>query len=310
MGHKNPDIDCLGSAIGIFKVCQVLQKPAHIVINEVTTNISKLYERLINLEEYKKEVFINNQEAEKLIDSRTLLVVVDVHKLTFVESKEVLFKSKKTVIFDHHRKSTESIEDAVLSYIEPYASSTSELVTELLQYVNEKVKLKPVEADALLGGITVDTKNFTVKTGARTFEAAAFLKRNGADSVRVHTLFQNKLKDYTARVNAVKDAEIFEENIAIAICTSDLENPSLIVAQAADELLSIVGIKSSFVMCKKGDGVSISARSLGDINVQLVMEKLGGGGHQTVSGAQIENVSLEEAKGKIKQAILEYLREE
>lgn len=310
MGHKNPDIDSLGSAIGVFKVCQTIGKRANIIINEVTLNIKELYERLIKLEEYKKGVFINNQYAENIIDNNTLLIVVDVHKTNFVEYPLLLSQSKKTVVFDHHRKSTDYIENAVLSYIEPYASSTSELITEMLQYIDERVNFKPVEADALLGGITVDTKNFTVKTGARTFEAAAFLKRSGADSVRVHTLFQNDMKAYKSRVTTVKDAEIFQGNLAISICPLDAENPSLIAAQAADELLNISGIQASFVMCKKDNGINISARSLGSINVQVIMEKLGGGGHQTVSGAQIDDIDIATARKKIKQTIIEYFKEE
>lgn len=310
MGHKNPDIDSLGSAIGVFKACQTIGKQAHIIINEVTSNIKELYDRLIKLDEYKKGVFINNQYAENIIDNNTLLIIVDVHKTNFVEYPLLLSQSKKTVVFDHHRKSTDYIENAVLSYIEPYASSTSELITEMLQYINERVNFKPLEADALLGGITVDTKNFTVKTGARTFEAAAFLKRSGADSVRVHTLFQNDMKAYKARVTTVKDAEIFQGNLAISVCPLDAENPSLTAAQASDELLSISGIQASFVICKKDNAINISARSLGSINVQVIMEKLGGGGHQTVSGAQISDIDITTAKKKIKQAIIEYFKEE
>lgn len=309
MGHRNPDIDSLGSAVGVFKICQAMGKRANIIVNDISTNIKELYQRLIKVEEYKKNVFINSKTAIEIIDNKTLVIVVDVHKTNFVEFTNILAHSKKIVILDHHRRSTECIENPVLSYIEPYASSTSELVTEILQYINERIDFKPVEADALLGGITVDTKNFTVKTGARTFEAAAFLKRVGADSVRVHTLFQNDLKSYRARVTTVKDAEIYKGNIAISVCPLDADNPGLIAAQAADELLSISGIKASFVMCQKGTNVSISARSLGNINVQVIMEKLGGGGHQTMSGAQLDNTDTSNARKKIKQAVSEYFKE-
>ncbi len=309
MGHRNPDIDCLGAAIGVFKICQSTGKSANIIINEISTNIKELYKRLIELDEYKTSVFINNQIADEIVDDKTLIVIVDVHKTNYVEYPPILSKSKKIVIFDHHRKSTEYIQNPVLSYIEPYASSTSELITEILQYINEKINLKPQEADALLGGITVDTKNFSVKTGARTFEAAAFLKRHGADSIRVHTLFQNDMVSYIARVTTVKEAEIFKDNIAIAICPSDIENPSLISAQAADELLNISGVDASFVLCQRGNGVSISARSLGTINVQVIMEQLGGGGHQTASGAQINNIDINKTKEKIKTTILNYFKE-
>lgn len=309
MGHRNPDIDSLGSAIGIFKACQTMGKRANIIINEVSTNIKVLYQKITKLEEYKKEVFINSKIADELVNDKTLLIIVDVHRSSYVEYPAILNKIKKIVVLDHHRRSTESVENPVLSYIEPYASSTSELVTEILQYFNERLDFKPIEADALLGGITVDTKNFTVKTGARTFEAAAFLKRIGADSVRVHTFFLNDMKSYRDKVTTVKDAEIFKNNIAISLCPLDAENPSLTAAQAADELLSISGIKASFVMSQKGNSINISARSLGNINVQVIMEKLGGGGHQTISGAQLNNVDTITARKRIKQAILEYFNE-
>ncbi len=215
------------------------------------------------------------------------------------------------MLFDHHRKSTtDFIEQAVLIYHEPYASSTAELVTEMIQHFGKKIKLKPIEADALLAGITVDTKNFCVKTGAITFEAAGFLRRNGADSIRVRLLFQNDMDTYKAKATAVRDAEIFMENIAISVCPSNVENSALTAAQAADDLMNVTGIKASFVCCKVGDMIYISARSFGEINVQRIMEKLGGGGHFTVSGAQLKDCTLEEAKEKIRGAIEEYLKEE
>lgn len=310
MGHRNPDVDCLGAAIGVFKACQTMGKCANIIVNEITTNISELYKRLISIDRYKKNVFIDSQHAESIVDSKTLLIIVDVHKKNLVEYPQILQKTNKIVVLDHHRMSAEYISNCVLSYIEPYASSTSELVTEILQYLNEKIEFEAVEADALLGGITVDTKNFAVKTGARTFEAAAYLKRVGADSVRVHSLFQNNIKSYRDRVDTVKNAEIFRKNMAISVCPIDAENPSLTAAQAADELLTISGIKASFVISQKNKRVSISARSMGDINVQVIMEKLGGGGHQTVSGAQLNNTDIDAVKSKIKDAILDYFKEE
>ncbi len=217
---------------------------------------------------------------------------------------------KKIVVFDHHRKSTDFIEKAVLIYHEPYASSTCELITEMIQYFGEKIKLKPLEADALLAGITVDTKNFCAKTGAITFEAAAFLRRHGADSVRVRLLFQNDMAAYQAKASAVKDAKMIYENIAFTVCPSDVENSILTAAMAADDLLNITGVKASFVCCLLEDTVYISARSLGEINVQLIMEKLGGGGHMTISGAQLYHCTIEQAEQKLKQAIEVYLKEE
>lgn len=218
--------------------------------------------------------------------------------------------AKKIVVFDHHRKSTDFIEQAVLIYHEPYASSTSELITEMIQHMDKKVKLLQIEADALLAGITVDTKNFCVKTGAMTFESAAFLRRNGADSIRVRLLFQNDMDAYKAKATAVRDAELFRDHIAISVCPSDVENSTLTAAQAADDLMNVTGIQASFVCCKVDDTVYISARSFGEINVQRVMEKLGGGGHLTVSGAQLTDCTVEEAKEKVRAAIEEYLEEE
>ena len=217
---------------------------------------------------------------------------------------------KKIVLFDHHRKSPDAIDNAVLTYHEPYASSTAELITEMIQHIGKKVKLKSIEADALLAGITVDTKNFAVKTGAITFEAAGYLRRNGADSIRVRMLFQNDIGSYKAKATAVRDAELFHGNMAISVCPSNVENSMLTAAQAADDLMNVIGIKASFVCCKVGDLVYISARSFGEINVQRIMEKLGGGGHFTVSGAQLKDCTEEEAKEKIKAAIEEYLKEE
>ncbi|NLK38149.1 MAG: hypothetical protein GX299_08725, partial [Epulopiscium sp.] len=210
----------------------------------------------------------------------------------------------------HHRKSTDFIDNAVLIYHEPYASSTCELITEMIQYFGEKIKLKPIEADALLAGITVDTKNFSMKTGAITFEAAAFLRRNGGDSIRVRKLFQNDILSYKIRATIVKNAEIFQDKFAISVCEEEGEDALLVTAQAADELLNIKGVTASFVCCPKGDTIYISARSFGEINVQLIMEKLGGGGHLSVSGAQVHSTSIEEVTTQLKNAIEQYIEED
>jgi len=308
MGHKNPDFDSLGATIGIMKACRMFEKPANIVLNEVTPTIKELYDRLTALEEYRENVFINSQEAQNRITHNTLIVVVDVYRRTLVECPEILDKNVKIVVFDHHRRNADSIENTVLNYIEPYASSTCELITEVLQYIDENVRFKPTEADALLGGITVDTKNFVIKTGARTFEAAAFLKRNGADSIRVRTLFQEPISEYEAKSLTVKSAEFLEHGIAISICPAELENPTLIAAQAADELLSIVDVKASFVLCDTGESVYISARSLSEINVQVLMEQMGGGGHQTVAAAQIRDKNIHEAVEWLKEILQEYFK--
>jgi c-di-AMP phosphodiesterase-like protein len=213
------------------------------------------------------------------------------------------------VVIDHHRRGADYLQEAVLTYHETYASSTCELVTEILQYIEEKIKLKPIEAEALYAGIVVDTKNFTFKTGVRTFEAAAFLRRQGVDTVTVKQLFQNDIDTYINVSNTVKDAEIFMENIAVSLCSPIVKNCTLISAQAADQLVNLSGVKAAFVMSVVSGGISISGRSSGDVNVQMILEKLGGGGHMTVAGAQLQGVSVEEAKKQLKDAIMEYMED-
>lgn len=308
MGHANPDMDCLGSAIGIAKIVMAHGKPCHIVLGEGIKNIKQMYERIIERDEYK-EIFIKPEAALEDVKPGTLLVIVDVHRPSFLECLELAKCIKKVVVFDHHRKSAEFLENTVLTYHEPYASSTSELITEMLLYMKAPVNLSPVEADALLSGITVDTKNFMFKTSARTFEAAAFLKRNGADSIRVRILFQNDMEAYKAKAIAVNSAERYDDIMAISVCPANVENPSLTTAQSADELLNISGIQASFVVCGEDNVVLVSARSLGKINVQLIMEKLNGGGHQTAAGAQLIDATTDEAIAKLKQAIDEYMNE-
>lgn len=309
MGHKNPDVDCLGAAIGVYRAAQLLGKKAYIVLNEPTSAIKTVYDKILESGEYEEKIFLNSIEAIGHTGEKTLVVVVDVHRPSYTECPELLELSKNIVVFDHHRRSAEFIDNAVLTYLEPFISSTCEMIAEILQYIVDKVKLKPIEADILLAGITIDTKNFVFKTGVRTFEAAAFLRRNGADSTRVRMLFQNDMESYQARAAAVKDARIYRKNMAISIAPSDLKNGAVIAAQAADELLNISGIKASFVMCSIKNDVMISARSLGDINVQLIMEKLGGGGHQTVAGAQFSEVPIDEVYDQLIEAIDEYLEE-
>lgn len=307
MGHKNGDLDSLGSSIGIYAIARDVGKDCQIVIDNISVGIKRLYQRIQEKNNYD-EMFVSGEEALEKITDKTLVVIMDTHRQSMVENVQVLEKAKKVVVFDHHRKSTDFIENAVLIYHEPYASSTAELVTEMIQYIG--VKLKNLEADALLSGITVDTKNFAVKTGAITFEAAAFLRRNGADSVRVRLLFQNDLDAYKAKAVAVKDAEIYHDSIAISVCPSNVENSMLTAAQAADDLLNITGIKASVVLCEQGDIVHLSARSFGDINVQVIMEKLGGGGHLGVAGAQLRGTDIESARLLLKEKIDEYLQEE
>lgn len=306
MGHENADIDCLGAALGIHRIVKNRDKRVNIVLNHSNANIDSILSKMQKEPEYSN-VFVGRNEALDLITKKTLLIVVDTHRPGFTETPELLRMTDQIVIIDHHRRGADFIQDAVLSYQETYASSTCELVTEILQYIEDKVRLTSIEAEALYAGIVVDTKNFIFKTGVRTFEAASYLRRQGVDTVSVKQLFQNDLKTYITISNIVKDAEVVYDNIAISSCPSNIKNSQLIAAQAADQLLSLSGIVAAFVLSYHDGEVVISGRSLGEINVQMILEKLGGGGHLTVAGAQIENVSMPEAKERLKNAIFEYI---
>ena len=308
LGHEMPDLDCLGSALGIYRCCKNLNKDVKIVINKVNAAIANLWNELEEDEEYN-DAFIGSQDAILNCTKNTLVVVVDVSRPSFTECKQLLEKTEKVVVIDHHRRGTEFIDNAVITYIEPYASSTSELVTEILQYMFEKSKIKQIEAEALLAGIFIDTKNFSFQTGVRTFEAASFLRRVGADTTLTRQLFQDDMETFLTRAEVVKSATMFKNNIAISRIPSDAKYPALVAAQAADELLNIKGINASFVLSQVNGDVFISGRSLGDINVQIVLEKLGGGGHLTVAGAQLLGLSINDGISKVKAAIEEYLRE-
>lgn len=308
MGHRNPDLDALGSAAGIYAIVSFFGKPCHIVLNRVTTSISPLYNRLIEDTKYK-DAFIDGDTALKSIKKKTLLIVLDTSRKSLCECSELVDKAKKLVVFDHHRKSKDYIEGYALTYHDPGASSTAELVTEMLMYMNKGIKLTKTEAEGLLAGITVDTKNYAFKTGVKTFEAAAFLKRNGADTIAVRRLFQSSFEDYTAKAEVVKNAKVFNGNMAISILKKKVENPVVLIAQAADEMLSIEGIEVSYVLCEFEGKVLISARSLGGVNVQKLMEKLGGGGHQTGAAAQLNDMDIKSAVKLLKEKITEYLNE-
>lgn len=310
MGHKIGDIDSFGAAIGIYRAAKTLDKKAFIIINEITTSLRPILERFVNDEEYEEDMFVTNIEAIDILDDTTALIIVDVNRPSYVECPELIERSKTTVVLDHHRQSTEIIENAVLSYIEPFASSTCEMVAEILQYISDGIKIRQVEADALYAGIMIDTNYFTNKTGVRTFEAAAFLKRNGADIIRVRKLFRDDIGDYKARAVTIMNAEVFEKCFVISECPSEnIDSPTVVAAQAANEMLNINGIKSSFVVTEYNHKIYISARSIDDINVQLVMEKFGGGGHLNAAGAQIENCSIKEAKRIIKETITKMIEE-
>lgn len=308
MGHKNIDVDCLGAAMGVYRAAAIMGKKAQIVLNESTFAVEGIYDRIIETPEYK-DIFITSEKSEQEITKQTLLVVVDVHRRSYVEYPELLNKAENIVIFDHHRMSTDFIEDAVLTYIEPFISSTCEIISEILNYITDKVKLTQVEADALLAGITIDTKNFAFKAGVRTFEAAAFLRRAGADSTRVRRLFQDDMETYRIKAAAVKDAEIWKEQVAVAVVDAPATHANILAAQVADQLLNIKGIQTAFVITLIGTDTIISARALGEANVQRIMEILGGGGHKSIAGAQLPDTTIEEAKEKLKYAIADYIEE-
>ena len=308
MGHKNIDIDAIGSALGLYRLSKTLNKECFIVSEPTGKSLGKFLDILRNDEEYKNNI-LTEEEALEIITDNTLLIVVDTHKTSYVEFPDLLEEIDKKIIIDHHRKAPDCIENALISFHEVYASSTAELVTEIIQYAQDDVKLNLLEAESLYGGIMVDTKNFTFKTGVRTFEAAAYLRKYGVDIIRVKKWFQADLESYNIIANIVRNVEILNDTIAIAVYEEENEDSNLICAKAADELLTISDITASFVMTKMGDKVCISGRSIGNINVQLILEKLGGGGHITLAGAQLEGFTLEEAKDELIVRINEYLSE-
>lgn len=307
IGHKNTDIDCIGASIGVYRICKHLGKEAHIIVDAKYNNSTRfVIDRLQSNENYK-DVFLTKDDLKKLDFENSLLVVVDTHKESYLAVPDIASEFDKKVIIDHHRRGPEFIEDSILTYHEVYASSTSELVTELLMYI-EDIKLTSKEAEAIYAGILVDTKNFSFKTGVRTFEAAAYLRKVGLDISEVKHIFQSDFESYVAKVDTVKNAEFIDSQIAISVVNdAGNEDLSIIAAQSADELLSITGILASFVLCEIDGVVMISGRSLGDINVQAILEKMGGGGHLTFAGAQMAGVTIEEAKEKLLTVINEYL---
>ena len=308
MGHTNPDIDSMGSSMGIYRLAKSLGKKAYIIDSSETNTLQSFKNDLAKEPEYE-DILITKEVAEENIDKETLVVVVDTHKTTYVEAPELLKRTDKIVIIDHHRRSADYIENATLTFQEVYASSAAELVTELLQYAEVRVDLKTIEAESLYAGIMMDTKNFTFKTGVRTFEAAAYLRRCGVNIIRVKKWFQSNLDTFNKIAGIVKKAEIVNETIAIATYEKKDKEASLICAKAADELLTISDITASFVMGKVGNKICISGRSIGDINVQIILEKLGGGGHITLAGAQVEGMTMEETKQELINRINEYFSE-
>lgn len=309
MGHKNTDIDCIGSAVGVYKIAKSLDKEAYIVTDTKFSSSTKLVVNKVKEIEGYKNVFITKDDIKKQDFKDSLLVIVDTHKKSYLAYQDLADMIDKKVIIDHHRRGPEFIDDALLTYHEIYSSSTSELVTEILMYL-ENVQLNSVEAETIYSGIVVDTKNFTFKTGVRTFEVAAFLKKYGLDLTEVKQIFQNDFATYVAKVDIVKNAEIIKGSIAISTSEENYDDMPVIAAQAADELLNITGILASFVLCKVDEIVMISGRSMGDINVQAILEKVGGGGHLTFAGAQLAGITIEDAKEKLTQSIDEYFGNE
>ncbi len=308
MGHTNPDIDSMGAGMGIYRLARDIGKNAYIIDSQESNTLQSFKQSLSKEVEYE-DILISKEVAEENIDQDTLLVIVDTHKATYVEAPELLKKTDKIVIIDHHRRSADYIENATLTFQEVYASSAAELVTELLQYAETKVELKTIEAESLYAGIMMDTKNFTFKTGVRTFEAAAYLRRCGVNIIKVKKWFQSDLVTFNKISGIVKKAEIVNDTIAIAIYDKKEKDSSVICAKAADELLTISDITASFVIGRMGNKICISGRSIGDINVQIILEKLGGGGHVTLAGAQVEGMTMEETKQELINRINEYFSE-
>lgn len=308
MGHQITDIDTFGAAVGIYRAAKTLNKKAHIVINSPTSSIRPFMEEFMDNAEYDSKMFVNNHEAKELTNDHTVLVVVDTNRPSYTECQDLLSMTKTIVVLDHHRQGNEVIKNAVLSYIEPYASSACEMVAEVLQYFFDGIRIRNVEADSIYAGIMIDTNNFMTKTGVRTFEAAAFLRRCGADVTRVRKMFREKAEDYRARGEAIRNAELFRQYYAISQCPSEnLESPTVVGAQAANELLNIIGVKASFVLTDYNDTIYISARAIDEVNVQIIMERMGGGGHLNIAGTQLKGNTVWEAEDMLKQTLQEMI---
>lgn len=309
MGHQMSDIDSFGAAIGIYRIAVALNKKAHIVINQVTSSVQPMMDRFLDNPEYPEDLFLKGPQAAELVDNNTMLVVVDVNRPSITDAPELLKMVKTIVVLDHHRQSSEVITNAVLSYVEPYASSTCEMVAEVLQYIADGIRIKPAEADTMYAGIVIDTNNFTNQTGVRTFEAAAYLRRSGADVTRVRKLFRDDMADYKAKAYTITSAEVYRDSFSIGVCPAEgLHSPTIVGAQAANELLEIKGIKASVVLTEYQSTIYVSARSIDEVNVQVMMEQLGGGGHRTIAGAQLKDGTVEDAKRRVKEVIDQMLQ--
>lgn len=309
MGHKLTDVDALGAAIGIYRAAASLGKRAYIVVNEVSASLRPLYESFVASNDYPEDLFLKSSEAISMAGANSLVVVVDTNRPQMTECEELLKKTKTIVVLDHHRQSSDNIDNALLSYIEPYASSACEMVSEILQYMVDDIKIPKLEASSLYAGIMIDTNNFVNRTGVRTFEAAAFLRRCGADLTLVRKMFRDDMASYRAKAEIISSAEVYHEIFAIAVGENlHIESPTIIGAQAANELLDINEIKASFVLTEYNGKIYVSARSIDEVNVQVIMERLGGGGHLNASGAQFNHTDMKEAVACLKEVIDEMIK--
>ena len=307
MGHRLPDTDALGSGIGIYRIAASMNKRVHIVINEITSSIRPIMNNFIGNSAYPENLFVNSEQAINLMDANTVLVVVDTNRPSYTECPELIDMTKSLVVIDHHRTMSDSIQNALLSYIEPYASSACEMIAEIIQYISDKPKLRPIEADAMYSGILIDTDNFVTKTGVRTFESCSYLKRCGADVTRVRKMFRTDLDIYKQKMLGVENAEIFMDDYVIGVLPSEgVDSPTVLSAQIANELLDVEGVKASFMLTEYNHTIYISARAIDEVNVQIIMERMGGGGHAAVAGAQLQDCTIEEAKKQL-QAVLEHM---
>lgn len=311
MAHKNPDMDAFGAAIGVYRMVTSMEKKAHIVINEISSAISPIFGNFTANSIYGEDIFITSEQALEAVNTDTVLVVVDVNNPSITECEELISYAKSVVVFDHHRQTKDIISNATLSYIEPFASSTCEMIAEMLQYMDEKIKLRPSEADAMYAGILIDTDNFLTKTGVRTFEAAAYLRRSGADVMRVRKMFRSDIDTYRQRADGVRNAEIVLDAFAISIFEPKPgpESPIVLTAKVANELLNIAGVRASFVIAQMGKNVKISARAIDDVNVQIIMEKMGGGGHANIAAAECADTTTDVVKADLVKLLEEMYKE-
>lgn len=310
MGHRIADVDSFGAAVGIYRAAKTMQKRAYIVLNDITTSVRPLYEAFCQDPAYPNDMFLTSADARELMNDNTMLVVVDTNKPEITECPELLKKAKMIVVFDHHRQGSDVIENTVLSYIEPYASSACEMVAEVLQYISDDIKISTLEANSMYAGIMIDTNNFMNRTGVRTFEAAAFLRRCGADITHVRKMFRDDMEAYRVKAEISGGAEVFREVYAIACCQNkQIDSPTIVGAQAANELLNIKGIHASFVLTEYGGKIYVSARSIDEVNVQIIMERLGGGGHMNTAGAQFQHTDMKAAVNQLKNTINQMIEE-